>query len=94
MQLKARRLQDRLTRAPSHLQAEASALVGGAKLTYLPFIVKALSISLAAFPGMHMQMAPGGGELLQLGHHNIGVAMATPGGLVVPNVKAVSGLLD
>ncbi len=36
-------------------------------------------------------MEEGAQEILQLPQHNIGVAMATSGGLVVPNVKDVAG---
>jgi pyruvate/2-oxoglutarate dehydrogenase complex dihydrolipoamide acyltransferase (E2) component len=61
----------------------------GAKLTYLPFIVKALSLTLAKFPGLNVCLEQGGAALLQRSSHNIGVAMATSNGLVVPNVKQV-----
>lgn len=61
----------------------------GAKLTYLPFVIKALSISLAKYPALNTCLEPGGGALLQHHSHNIGVAMATSNGLVVPNVKQV-----
>lgn len=61
----------------------------GAKLTYLPFVIKALSISLGKFPGLNTCLEPGGGALLQHHSHNIGVAMATSNGLVVPNIKQV-----
>lgn len=63
--------------------------LAGAKLTYLPFVVKALSISLGRYPGLNTCLEPGGGALLQRHTHNIGVAMATSNGLVVPNIKQV-----
>lgn len=59
------------------------------KLTYLPFVIKALGISLAKFPGLNVTLEPGHGALLQHHSHNIGVAMATSNGLVVPNIKQV-----
>ncbi|GBF99987.1 hypothetical protein Rsub_12714 [Raphidocelis subcapitata] len=80
---------DDLMAVRAQIRSEVEGALGGAKLTYLPFVVKALSVALARFPGLNTQLAPGGGELLQLHTHNIGVAMATGGGLVVPNVKAV-----
>jgi len=81
---------DELIRVRAQLKDEAGAMLGaGARLTYLPFVVKALSVALGRFPGLNAQIAPGGSELLQLHTHNIGVAMATPSGLVVPNVKGV-----
>jgi pyruvate/2-oxoglutarate dehydrogenase complex dihydrolipoamide acyltransferase (E2) component len=61
----------------------------GAKLTYLPFVVKALSLTLTKFPGINVSLEQGGAALLQRASHNIGVAMATSNGLVVPNVKQV-----
>jgi hypothetical protein len=64
----------------------------GTKLTYLPFVIKALSISLAKYPGLNTCLEPGGAALLQHHSHNIGVAMATSNGLVVPNIKQVSGV--
>ena len=82
---------DALMAARAELQSEAAPLLGGVKLTFMPFILKALSVALARYPALNSQLAPGGGELLQLHAHNVGVAMATPAGLVVPNVKAVRG---
>jgi pyruvate/2-oxoglutarate dehydrogenase complex dihydrolipoamide acyltransferase (E2) component len=61
----------------------------GVKLTYLPFVVKALSLTLAKLPGLNVSLEQGGAALLQRASHNIGVAMATRNGLVVPNVKQV-----
>lgn len=61
----------------------------GAKLTYLPFVVKALSLTLLKHPGLNVSLEAGGAALLQRASHNIGVAMATSNGLVVPNVKQV-----
>lgn len=63
------------------------------KLTFLPFVVKALSLTLAKYPGLNTSLEPGGAAVLQHHSHNIGVAMATSNGLVVPNVKQVSLLL-
>jgi len=63
--------------------------LSGAKLTYLPFIIKALSIALGKFPGLNVSLEAGGAALLQHHSHNIGIAMATSNGLVVPNIKKV-----
>jgi pyruvate/2-oxoglutarate dehydrogenase complex dihydrolipoamide acyltransferase (E2) component len=59
------------------------------RLTFLPFVMKALSLTMHAHPVLNSTLEPGGGALLQRQAHNIGVAMATPAGLVVPNVKGV-----
>lgn len=55
-------------------------------------MVKALSITLGRFPGVNVSLEPGGAALLQHHSHNIGVAMATSNGLVVPNIKQVGVL--
>ena len=67
-------------------------IIAGTKLTYLPFIMKALSITLNEYPGLNVSLEPGSQALLQHHNHNIGVAMATSNGLVVPNVQQVGGL--
>ncbi|KAK9812622.1 hypothetical protein WJX72_000756 [[Myrmecia] bisecta] len=61
----------------------------GAKLTFLPIMLKAMSMALQDFPGINSSLSPDQTHLLHHASHNIGVAMATPTGLVVPNVKAV-----
>jgi 2-oxoisovalerate dehydrogenase E2 component (dihydrolipoyl transacylase) len=66
-----------------------AAAAQGTKLTFLPFIVKALSLALLKHPEINSCLASGGDALLQHHTHNIGVAMATASGLVVPNVKQV-----
>ncbi|KAF8073201.1 Dbt [Scenedesmus sp. PABB004] len=76
---------DRLLAARALLREHPA--LRGANLTLLPFIIKALSLALAAHPGLNVSLEPGGGALLQRGSHNVGVAMATSAGLVVPNIK-------
>lgn len=61
----------------------------GVKLTFLPIILKAISVALQGFPEINSMLSDDESEILQHKHHNLGVAMATPGGLVVPNVKRV-----
>ncbi|GLC52841.1 Dihydrolipoamide acetyltransferase component of pyruvate dehydrogenase complex [Pleodorina starrii] len=71
--------------------AAASAALGGGglRLTVLPLIIKALSAALSLHPHLNASLAASGTDLLLHPHHNIGVAMATPTGLVVPNIKQV-----
>jgi 2-oxoisovalerate dehydrogenase E2 component (dihydrolipoyl transacylase) len=61
--------------------------LAGAKLTFLPFFVKAAAAALAEHPELNASLAPGADALLLHGAANVGVAVATPRGLVVPNVK-------
>lgn len=59
----------------------------GIKLSYLPLIVKATSLALAAHPSLNAHVAPDVSSVTVKGAHNIGVAMDTPRGLIVPNIK-------
>ena len=64
------------------------------RLSYLPFVMKAVSLALESFPLLNARVDIGTGEnapkLVIREKHNIGVAMDTPQGLLVPNVKDVS----
>ena len=59
----------------------------GIKLTFLPFIIKALVKSLAEFPMFNSSLDEAAGEIVVKSRRNIGVAVAAPQGLVVPNIK-------
>jgi pyruvate dehydrogenase E2 component (dihydrolipoamide acetyltransferase) len=60
----------------------------GTKLTYVPFILKAVVGALKRFPTMNSSMDDERNEIIVKRYYNIGVAVATDEGLVVPNVKA------
>ncbi|CAD5214327.1 unnamed protein product [Bursaphelenchus xylophilus] len=57
------------------------------KLTYMPIILKATSAALTDFPQLNAQADAGHKNIIYKANHNICVAMDTPGGLVVPNIK-------
>eukprot|EP00455_Lapot_gusevi_P017930 TRINITY_DN19704_c0_g1_i1.p1 TRINITY_DN19704_c0_g1~~TRINITY_DN19704_c0_g1_i1.p1 ORF type:complete len:302 (+),score=59.37 TRINITY_DN19704_c0_g1_i1:59-907(+) len=59
------------------------------KLSFMPFFLKAASLALLQFPELNAYTNDDCTELLVKGSHNIGFAMDTPMGLVVPNVKNV-----
>lgn len=59
----------------------------GVKLTYLPFIVKALVASLKHYPYLNSSIDEKQSEIILKKYHNIGMATATEQGLVVPNIK-------
>lgn len=61
----------------------------GLKLTYLPLIIKATSMALKTAPGLNAQLSTDASEVIHKGSHNIGVAMDTPRGLIVPVIKGV-----
>ncbi|KAJ3018830.1 UNVERIFIED_CONTAM: hypothetical protein HDU68_010968 [Siphonaria sp. JEL0065] len=64
---------------------------GVSKITYMPIFMKALSLALVEFPILNARVVEDGVDvkLLYRGAHNIGVAMDTPFGLIVPNVKNI-----
>lgn len=72
---------------------------GGAKLTFLPFFIKAAALALPAYPSVNASIKPSNDDTttssstnITLLHHqtiNMGIAMATSHGLVVPNIKNV-----
>ncbi|KAM5355996.1 hypothetical protein ACJ41O_002642 [Fusarium nematophilum] len=66
------------------------------KLSYLPFIIKAVSLALYQYPMLNarVDVDPSTNKpcLVHRSQHNIGIAMDTPGGLVVPVIKDVGSL--
>ncbi|KAJ2884647.1 hypothetical protein H4R27_001948 [Coemansia aciculifera] len=83
---------DALMRARQHINSHLLAL-GDApvtKLSFMPFFIKAASLALAKYPILNARVVADGTSppsLLYRAAHNIGVAMDTPGGLLVPNIK-------
>jgi pyruvate dehydrogenase E2 component (dihydrolipoamide acetyltransferase) len=59
----------------------------GTKLTYLPFIIKAVVAGLRAHPHMNATMDDERNELVVHHRYQIGIAMAAPEGLIVPVVR-------
>ena len=59
----------------------------GAHLTFLPFIVKAVVGALKRDPYMNSAMDDDKNEIVVKGYYNIGIAVETQDGLIVPNVK-------
>lgn len=59
----------------------------GVKLTYLPFIVKAVVKSLKDHPYLNSSLDDEKSEIVLKRYYNIGIAAAAPDGLVVPIVK-------
>lgn len=64
----------------------------GLKLTYLPFILKAVAISLKKHKSLNSQMDLEGGKMIYKKYYNIGVAVDTDRGLVVPVIRNVDKL--
>ena len=89
-------------------EADVSELVGlrerlkplaerrGAKLSYLPFIFKAVAAGLKAFPMINASLDEARSEVVRKHYYNLGLAVATDAGLVVPVVRDADrkGLLE
>jgi pyruvate dehydrogenase E2 component (dihydrolipoamide acetyltransferase)/2-oxoisovalerate dehydrogenase E2 component (dihydrolipoyl transacylase) len=58
----------------------------GVKLTYLPFFVKAVVAALKEVPMVNASLDEEAGEIVLHDRYHIGIAVATPGGLIVPVV--------
>jgi pyruvate dehydrogenase E2 component (dihydrolipoamide acetyltransferase) len=58
----------------------------GVKLTYLPFIVKALVAACREFPAMNAMLDETANEIVYKKYYNIGIATDTDNGLIVPVV--------
>ncbi|MEM0515263.1 dihydrolipoyllysine-residue acetyltransferase [Pseudoalteromonas sp. YIC-827] len=61
----------------------------GVKLTMMPFFIKALSLAMKEFPILNAQVNDDCTELTYFDDHNIGMAVDSKLGLLVPNVKQV-----
>ena len=57
------------------------------KVTFLPFIIKAVVKALKEFPRFNSSLDHLGENLVQKNYFNIGIAVDTPTGLVVPVIK-------
>ena len=61
----------------------------GTKLTVLPFLLKACAHLLRELPEFNSSLAPNGKELIMKQYVNIGFAVDTPDGLLVPVIRDV-----
>ncbi|GHB22881.1 pyruvate dehydrogenase complex dihydrolipoyllysine-residue acetyltransferase [Salinicola rhizosphaerae] len=61
----------------------------GAKLTPLPFMIKAAAKALEKFPQFNVSLHPDGDKVIQKKYFHIGVAVDTPNGLMVPVIRNV-----
>ncbi|MWV42292.1 dienelactone hydrolase [Paenibacillus sp. HJL G12] len=59
----------------------------GTKITYLPFIVKALVAASRQFPALNAMIDEENNEIVYKKYYNIGIATDTDNGLIVPVIK-------
>ncbi|TRY61206.1 hypothetical protein TCAL_04195 [Tigriopus californicus] len=62
------------------------------KLSFMPFMIKAASLALHDYPNLNASVDVENSTIIQNLSHNIAVAMDTPMGLIVPNIKKVQDL--
>ena len=67
------------------IKAEAAA--GGVRITLLAFVTRAVAATLAEFPTFNASLGPEGDALVLKKYINIGIAVDTPGGLMVPVLR-------
>lgn len=68
-------------------QALPLAAERGVKLTYMPFIIKAVVAGLREFPYLNAVLDDASQEIVLKGDYNIGIATDTDDGLIVPVIK-------
>jgi pyruvate dehydrogenase E2 component (dihydrolipoamide acetyltransferase) len=61
----------------------------GIKVTYMPFIMKAVSNALLKYPMLNGRLDEETNELVHCNYVNLGIATDTPNGLIVPVIKDV-----
>ncbi|CAA0080918.1 Dihydrolipoyllysine-residue acetyltransferase component of pyruvate dehydrogenase complex [Zhongshania aliphaticivorans] len=61
----------------------------GVKLTPLPFLLKAAALALRTYPKFNASLSSDGESMIYKNYINIGIAVDTPAGLVVPVIRDV-----
>lgn len=72
---------------------KASKDYAGLKLTPLTLVAKAVCVAMARQPSLNSRWDEANGEIVTMSYVNLGIAAATPRGLMVPNIKDAQ-LLD
>ncbi len=70
-------------------QHKAAARAQGCGLTLVAFLMKVVARALQEFPDFNSSLHPDGDRIILKRYHNIGIAVETPRGLVVPVVRDV-----
>jgi pyruvate dehydrogenase E2 component (dihydrolipoamide acetyltransferase) len=70
-------------------ELDAAAKAEGYRVTLLAFLMKAAVSALRQFPEVNSSLSPEKDSLILKRYHHIGIAVDTPGGLVVPVIRDV-----
>ena len=70
-------------------QAKKIGEANGVKVTYMPFIMKAVANGLMKYPVLNGHLDEGAGEIVNPNYVNLGIATDTPNGLIVPVIRDV-----
>ena len=70
-------------------QAKKIGEANGVKVTYMPFIMKAVALCLERFPMLNGRLDEATEEIVQCTYSNLGIATDTPNGLIVPVIRDV-----
>jgi pyruvate dehydrogenase E2 component (dihydrolipoamide acetyltransferase) len=70
-------------------EAKTIGQASGVKITYMAFIMKATALALAKHPMLNAHLDEAAQELVRYGYVNLGIAMDTDNGLIVPVIKEV-----
>ncbi|WP_288481559.1 dihydrolipoamide acetyltransferase family protein [uncultured Deinococcus sp.] len=66
------------------------AQAAGVRLSYLPFIFRAVATALRKYPSLNTSFDEATGEIVQKRYYNLGMAVATDAGLTVPVLRDVN----
>src|SRR4029450_9881284 len=72
-------------------ELDAAAKPEGYRVTLLAFLMKAAVSALRQFPEVNSSLSPEKDSLILKRYYHIGIAVDTPGGLVVPVIREVGG---
>ncbi|HEV3014400.1 MAG TPA: 2-oxo acid dehydrogenase subunit E2, partial [Actinomycetota bacterium] len=74
---------------PYRRELDTAAKAEGYRVTLLAFLMKAAVSALRQFPEVNSSLSPTKDSLILKQYHHIGIAVDTPGGLVVPVIRDV-----
>lgn len=80
----------RLMQLRHHLKGQAEQ--EDIHLSYMPFFIRALSLTMKEYPIMNSTVDMAGNNIIFHVHHNVGIAIASQQGLMVPVLKGVEAM--